>query len=571
VGFDKRAPAGRNRPAARSTRALQVAYFTGNQAVGGNGGSAAITAKDYDISFGYGGGIFNGNAGVVVVRGSTFSHNQAMGGSDGKALFGRGHVGDGSGGGLLNVNGGTMTLTDSTFDHNESHGGNNNVGASSAEGGSGAFIVGWGMGGAITNEGWFDSARTTLIASNRTLTHNRVAQHLLDLRADDGASATVTYTPGSDPGDWQLTPPLARPPLVPHWGSVTPFTMTSGDQFRPEGPPALTSAAYTTAFNEVKILGAASSTVRTAEQTEIARFWADSSVPHWNKIAATVSTAQDLTLAENARLFALMNLATADAYISSFEAKYVFDFWQPITAIRAAETDGNPDTLADPSWEPLIVNPQMPAYASGHSTFGGAAAVVLAGFFGSDDIAFTSTSDFIPGVTRSFTSFSEAADENARSRLLAGIHWSFDNVDGMAAGRALGAYVVDKFLTPAPGPDDLAATGGRASEVHRSLRAGQVQPLLIQAQTGWRAADLVNGLDDNAAGWGWFVNRSPRTDTESTRHGNQCERNRMDLLSTLTHDSGHLLGADHDAGAMMQETLDAMGLGELADPFGEKE
>jgi hypothetical protein len=155
------------------TITVESSTFTGNQAIGGNGGSAAGTAQDYDISFGYGGGLFNGNAGTVVVRGSTFSHNQAIGGSDATALFGRGHVGDGSGGGLLNVNGGTMTVTDSTFAHNEAHGGNNNVGGSSAEGGSGAFIVGWGMGGAITNEGWFDSAVTSLTASNLTLIHNR--------------------------------------------------------------------------------------------------------------------------------------------------------------------------------------------------------------------------------------------------------------------------------------------------------------------------------------------------------------------------------------------------------------
>lgn len=376
-----------------------------------------------------------------------------------------------------------------------------------------------------------------------------VALHLLDLRATDGADATVPYSPGADPGDWQLTPPLARPPLVPHWGSVTPFTMTSGDQFRPAGPPALTSAEYTAAFNEVKELGAANSTRRTDEETEIARFWADSSVPHWNRIAATVSESQGLALPQTARILALMNLATADAYISSFEAKYVYNFWRPITAIRAAETDGNPATLADPNWTPLLVNPQMPSYASGHSTFGGAAAVVLAGFFGTDDIAFTSTSDFSPGVTRTFTSFSEAADENARSRLLAGIHWSFDNVDGLAAGRALGAYVVDNFLEPAHGADDLNSLAAPAREVHRTLRADQVQPLLTEGGSRWRAAsvdtsalqevevgiDLLgraeNGIiwvGDNAAGC-WFEVRTPRTDSEFTRRGNRRERNRTDL------------------------------------------
>jgi hypothetical protein len=398
--------------------------------------------------------------------------------------------------------------------------------------------------------------------------------------------------------------------------------MTSGDQFRPAGPPAVGSAEYTDAFNEVKELGAANSTLRTAEETEIARFWADSSVPHWNKIAATVSEDQGLTLPETARLFALMNLATADAYISSFEAKYVFDFWRPVTAIRAADTDGNDLTVADPNWTSLIGTPPMPAYSSGHATFGGAAAGALAGFFGTDDIDFTSTSEFpgMTGITRSYGSFSEAADENSQSRLLAGIHWSFDNVDGQAAGRLLGEYVVDNFLEPAD-HDDLTAAAAPVKVVHRSLRPQQVKPLLTRALARWdaagvdvsglrgtqvriadlggltlgRAEDGVIWLDDNAAGFGWFVDRTPRSDAEFTRRGNQGERNRIDLLTVLTHEVGHLLGADHDAGGVMQETLDAgvrrtvgavpttvaptlfvwdldaMGLADLGDPFGEKE
>jgi hypothetical protein len=155
------------------TITVENSTMTGNQAIGGNGGVTASTARDYDISFGYGGGLFNGNAGIAVVRGSTFTHNQAVGGSNASALFGRGHVGDGSGGGLLNVHDAATTVTDSVFDHNEARGGNNNVGGSSAEGGSGAFIVGWGMGGAITNEGWYDGNATSMTASNLTLTHNR--------------------------------------------------------------------------------------------------------------------------------------------------------------------------------------------------------------------------------------------------------------------------------------------------------------------------------------------------------------------------------------------------------------
>src|SRR5262249_54026772 len=132
--------------------------------------------------------------------------------------------------------------------------------------------------------------------------------------------------------------------------------------------------------------------------------------------------------------------------IACFEAKYTYNFWRPVTAIRAADTDGNPATVADPTWTPLVATPAHPSYSSGHSTFGAAAATALAGFFGTDDIAFTSTTTDLPGVTRSFASFSAAATENARSRLLAGIHWTFDNLDGLSAGRALGEHVVTNFL-----------------------------------------------------------------------------------------------------------------------------
>jgi Ca2+-binding RTX toxin-like protein len=274
------------------------------------------------------------------------------------------------------------------------------------------------------------------------------AASILALRRHDGFDAVVPYTPGTDPGDWQPTPPAFSPALGPQWPDLTPFTMTGGDQFRPDGPPALTSQEYTAAFNEVKELGAVDSTTRTADGTEIARFWVGASPGHWNQIAADVSEARGLTLSENARLFALLNVTGADAYITTFDAKYEYNFWRPVTAIRAADTDGNPDTLADPNWTPLIATPAHPAYSSGHSTFGAAVAAAMTGFFGTDDIAFTSSTFNLPGVTRSFASFSAAAAENAQSRLLAGIHWSFDNNDGLSTGRALGDYVVSNFLRP---------------------------------------------------------------------------------------------------------------------------
>src|SRR5262249_15579397 len=183
----------------------------------------------------------------------------------------------------------------------------------------------------------------------------------------------------------------------------------SGDLFRAAGPPALTSREYTAAFNEVKELGAANSTIRSAEGTEIARFWADRVAPgaavgHWNQILAGLSEAQGLTLSENGRMFALVNLAMAGAEIACWDTKYTYNFWRPVTAIRNADTDGNPDTAADPNWTPLVATPAHPSYASSHSTLSAAAAAALASFFGTDDVAFTSTSVDLPGVTRSYAS-----------------------------------------------------------------------------------------------------------------------------------------------------------------------
>ena len=218
-----------------------------------------------------------------------------------------------------------------------------------------------------------------------------VAAAILQWRSTDGSSQIVDYTPGSQPGQWRPTLSfggIVRPALAPHWGQVTPFAVTSGSQFRPPPPPALGSTRYAFEVNRVKAVGAADSTLRTAEQTEIARFWGygpGSATPpgHWNEIAQAVIRDRGTTLEENARLFALLNIALADAAIVCWEGKYLYNFWRPITAIQEADTDGNPLTEADPGWMPLLPTPPFPEYTSGHSTFSGAAATVLAYFFGS--------------------------------------------------------------------------------------------------------------------------------------------------------------------------------------------
>ena len=307
----------------------------------------------------------------------------------------------------------------------------------------------------------FDAKLTQTLATVRdgagerlgTLLGKVTSKLVLNARKNDGASATAPYTNGTDPGDWQPTPPAFRTdPLLPQWPDVTPFAMRDGDQFRPAPPPALDSAEYAEAFNEVKALGAVNSATRTADQTLVARFWADgagTATPpgHWNEIAQDVARQQGNTVFENARLFALLNIAEADAGIACWDAKYAYDLWRPATAIRAAGADGNAATEADAGWTPLLATPPFPAYTSGHSTFSAAAATVLSRFYGTDDIAFTTTDDDVPGVVRSFSSFSGAAAEAGMSRIYGGIHFQFDNTNALHCGELVGDWVSDRLLT----------------------------------------------------------------------------------------------------------------------------
>jgi hypothetical protein len=284
---------------------------------------------------------------------------------------------------------------------------------------------------------------------------NYVAAQWLANRSVDGASiaATPIDNGGSGPGVWEPTEPGYTTGLLPGWGNVTPFAMTSGSQFRPDGPPSLNSSQWVSEFNEVKRLGAVNSVHRTADQTEIARFWAAGGgtvTPPgmWNQIAQTLGNGNNLV--QNARLFAALNVGLADAGISCWDAKYEFDFWRPITAVR--NNDGNPLTLSDPNWTPLLTTPPFPEYTSGHSTFSGAASSILAQIMGSDEIAFVVASGDLPGVTRSFLSLSEAANEAGMSRIYGGIHFQSANQDGLEAGRNIGDWVMGNFFQPVPEP-----------------------------------------------------------------------------------------------------------------------
>jgi hypothetical protein len=322
------------------------------------------------------------------------------------------------------------------------------------------------------------------------------AAKILALKADDGSSyiepkVNVDFIPSNAPGMWRQDP-ISHHPLAlgAFWGQVKPFVLQSGSQFRAPPPPALNSAEYTAAYNAVKALGGdgiVTPTNRTAEQTEIGTFWAYDGTPSlcapprlYNQItmhiADQMGTSSDP--AALARLLALVNTAMADAGIASWESKFFYQYWRPITAIRESDPgtgptgygDGNPDTVGDINFTPLGApasnltgpnfTPPFPAYPSGHATFGGALFETLRKFYARDNIAFTFTSDEFNGVTRdnagnvrpiiarSFASLSEAEFENGQSRIYLGIHWPWDRDGGIAQGQQVADYVFDHAFTP---------------------------------------------------------------------------------------------------------------------------
>ena len=295
-----------------------------------------------------------------------------------------------------------------------------------------------------------------------------IAFEMIEWRAMDGSDQEVVHVDHYTAGKWRRTPPDYQPALLPQWATVVPFAMQSPAQFRQPAPPDLTSELYTNDFNEVKELGAATSEKRTADQTEIAQFWADgagTATPpgHWNRIAQTIAKDRSNTMPQNARLFALLNIALADAAISCWDMKYAHNCWRPITAIRQADTDGNPDTESDRTWEPLLPTPPFPSCSSGHSTFSGTAAVILILFYNTEDITFSSTSDD-GQLTRSFSRPADAAYEAGRSRIYGGIHFEFENQKGLAAGEELSKYVFTTYLTPVEQPQSIASPADRQTD-----------------------------------------------------------------------------------------------------------
>ena len=284
-----------------------------------------------------------------------------------------------------------------------------------------------------------------------------VALATLTLRSDDGSAATpIPFVFGNAPGDYQSTPPnFPAQPVFTHWSRVTPFALERAKQFRLGPPPALTSAEYTAVFNEVKSLGIANSTAATADQTLIGRFWNGAIQNYWNEITQTAVHAHHLTTAQSARVFALLNLTLADEVIAFYDTKYTYNFWRPVTAIRAAATDGNPDTAADPNWLPQAGKTAAdPAYPGAHATISAGGAFVLSAMFGDKPFQLSVTSEVLPGVVRSFDSFAAVAKEASLSRVYAGQHFRSDENAGERLGSAVADFVVDNFLTLVGDGDD---------------------------------------------------------------------------------------------------------------------
>ena len=284
---------------------------------------------------------------------------------------------------------------------------------------------------------------------------------VLAQREGDGSDTPLLvtdYVTGSGPGQWQLTPdrPFA---FAPGWGEVDPFVLRRADQFRPSPPAPLPSRRYARDVAEIKALGGDGVTTpssRTAEQTEIGYFWLESSPLAWNRIARSLAGSEDLDEWEAARLLGLLNLALADGYVASFDTKYHYSFWRPVTAIRAADDDGNRWTTGDSTWTPLVTTAPIPDHDSAHAVEGGAAAAVFRGFFRTDRIAFSACSRTLPAggcteasaVLRHYDRFSEAAKENADSRVYIGFHFRDATEAGYDHGTRIGKLVVSRELRP---------------------------------------------------------------------------------------------------------------------------
>jgi hypothetical protein len=280
---------------------------------------------------------------------------------------------------------------------------------------------------------------------------NAAAAAMIAARTDDGRFGGFRFTIGSLPGRWRpVLPAFVNDPFA--WlKDVRPFLVESGAQFGSEGPAELTSKQYARELNEVKSLGSATSTTRTADETLAARYWAENPPQTWSRIFRNLSAQQNVTLVDNARLFAMLYMTAADSLITVWTDKAKFSFWRPITAIREADDDGNPHTAADAGWLPLIPTPPYTEHSSGHAGLSGSIAATLQDFFGTDHIGWTDTN--VAGLTRSFTRFSGAIDEVVEARMWSGIHFRSADEQGAKIGRDVAKYRQLHYFGPSHGND----------------------------------------------------------------------------------------------------------------------
>ncbi|RCG31606.1 phosphatase PAP2 family protein [Sphaerisporangium album] len=274
---------------------------------------------------------------------------------------------------------------------------------------------------------------------------DQAADAMIAARQNDGAFGSQTWTVGTRPGQWRPAPPTFASDGA--WvGHLKPFLIPSASMFRTSGPPSLTSSRYARDFNEVKAIGSATSAVRTADQTQAAIWWHDRHLAEW-EIKRQLATTQRLNTLQTARMFAMVDLTEADATIACYNEKAAWSFWRPVTAIRLADTDGNPETVADPDWMPLLVTPPHPDFTSGHTCFTAASMSALAYFFGRDDISFSGSSAD-SGTTRYFRGFSQALAEVINARVWGGIHTRTADVQGAKIGGRVTAYMVAHYFRP---------------------------------------------------------------------------------------------------------------------------
>jgi large repetitive protein len=344
----------------------------------------------------------------------------------------------------------------------------------------------------------------------------RAAAELLALRQGDGAAAVSSYPGNEEPGKWRPTPRASAAPgvdplpaLAPAWRLLTPFALTRPQDFRPPAPPAITSNEFTVDYLQVKGDGVLASVTRSDDQTELAQLWSQPGHVVFNLVARTLATRKSLSLAAEARLYALLDVALADALVAAWDAKYQYGFWRPISAVRTADDYGNPNTVPNPLWSPLLETPNSPGYPSELSASGAAALAVLKSVFGDEAFALHSSTS---AHVRSFASFDAAEDELTESVPYSGVDFRFSAEAGRALGRQVGEQVVASILRE-PGMADGGGAGGGGAGAGAAGVAGQSDetPGGQPAQAG--AAESTSAGEASATTAG-----AASTDTPHGRH-----------------------------------------------------